>query len=1289
MKRLLILATCAVSTAAYALPTYEPFTEYASVIAASGSNAINLATGGYIAPSGETWTSLNFSGTVGTGIQGMDIYVTNASSATSVFTETALSSVLPSTFPGFPASGSAITTFAVNPAQPLVSPNIVGNSAVLTFSQDFSRPASGTKTLYVSYLFSVAQKGQTGAGNVGRYLGFLAATNLVEGTGTSGAYQSWTNLFNTFGTSSTSPKYFGHGAFNGAPEYIEPCDSSAGKNPATPPTTFSVSYNTPNFIVGEFVFTAGGSIKDTNILWVNPSLGSFGGATPPASPSVVNPLSITMSDVGGMVLIDRPGSGASGGVGTNYIANLIIGSTWSYVTGGPEFTNQPANLLAGFGDTVSLSAGAVAAGQSVTYQWQKIINGIPTSLTNGSGAAGGTAIASGSTSSTLYLTNVSAGDFGTFQVVATASGTGYTLTSSQAQIANMVFASSQPQSLTVDYSSNATFAASVLTTNATMTYAWYKGSTPITNGLQLGGSTASGAQGTSAGSSLTATLTLSNVSYLDDGTYTLFVTNNSNNNTLSTTPATLTVIDPFIVTEPPYDTVIPLAGSNALSVVAAGSGVTYQWYNNAGQLSNAGDISGVTTPTLTFSNAQSGDANTYYVIVSGSSGSQVQSSNAIVILGGNAQTNGPFSQTDWPASIAPNGGGTVDYAVFDPSVPFLYTAPADWNNVMSLPASSGDQTISLITIGGGTGYEATGTYFNFVDPNWSHWANVPVIDILLNVYGNGGMYDVNGNGLPTTWTEGTLTTGPNYAHAGTFPLGANNGQWNWMLLSVTNPIDGNSLRYVGDPAGATGTGQYDGVNNGTLRLEGFAAGMTIRAVALGPHGVFGASNQVDRFAAPAACAPEPAANLAYIDFNQGITNNLSVMNNANVGETYQVVSGVGPQDDLRTAIQSTSGIMEFPILNDYLGLPCNENLTMQLCIEFYDDPNMAGSYFVPYQYATDYQGDLATYTGSPYMLTGSGQWLKVAFYFGPANLQGVNTAPLTGGPTVYFNGYYPAIDRVELGVIRTGTNALAGQIPDPSYNMDPFVCSTNYGYYAEWNPNAGITNNLDIASGYSTALAGPNNDQRISEVAKYNGPAGVYYLEFGLLNSVFGPVLQDNADVVMTLTYYDDPAQAGAELLPNTYNTWVNGNQAVISPSAPYDTPVTLQGSGQWKDAQFELPNVNFYGAYMCRFNTYYADSGPIYVSRVRFDVIRPCGPFLGIDYLQSLGMTNANPNLELNWRGSAALQAAPAVTGMYASVANVTNTAVNIYTMPMTNNAQFFRLQFPAYPSYLSTNTP
>jgi hypothetical protein len=989
-----------------------------------------------------------------------------------------------------------------------------------------------------------------------------------------------------------------------------------------------------------------------------------------------------MSDIGGMVLIDRVGSGAFGGIGTNYIANLLIGTTWSYVTGGPEFTNQSMNAVVYTnGATVSWSGAAVAAAQSVSYRWQHIVGVTTNNLTDGVGTAGGGATVSGSATGTLTLAGVTAGDVaGFYQLVATASGTGFTLASQPASFNVDPFITSSPVNVTTNYGGVATFTATAITAQASMSYQWYFGSTQLVDGVQTDGSTVSGSQGTVTSTSLTTTLTLSNVTYLEKGNYSVLVTNNVNN-AVSSSPGTLAVNDPIIVTQPnAIPLVISTGGSGSISVAAAGTGLTYQWYGvRQGQLSNSGDFSGVTTPTLTIATAQAGDADTYYVVVSGSSTATVQSRNAVVYVESTAV--GPFSQSDWPTTIAPNAA--VDYAIFDTNATF--SLPSGWNDVMSIPASAGDQTWTKVTLNGELGYQMTGSYLNLTDPNWRNYANVPVIDILLNVYGNSSMYDATGNGLPTVYSMGGLPATLTYIHSGTFPPGANNGQWNWMLLSVTNPIDVNGYRTVGDPS--PGAAQYGGINSGTIRLEGFTAGLTVRAIAMGPQGAFGTSNQINRFAAPNSCSPEPAVNLAWIDFNQNTSNNLSVMNNAGIGETYTVQSGVGPAGDLRTAIQPTS-LTEFPILNNYLGLPCNENLTMQVCLEVYDNPALAGSSFGPHEYATDYQGDLANYTGSPYTLTGSGQWLKVAFYVGPLNLHGVNTTPLTGGPTIQFNGGIPYIDRVEVGLVRTGTNALAGQIPDPSYHINPFICSTNYGYYAEWNPNAGITNNVNVSSGYGTTLAGPANDRRIAEQPNPISGGSASYLDWDLLNQVFGTNLQDNADVIISLTYYDDPALAGNTLSPNVYSTLVDGSLGVISPSSPYNVPVTLRGSGKWQEAHFELPNVNFQngaGQHVCR----YAASAPVYVSRVRYDVVRPCGPLEGIDYLQLLGVNSTNAQINLSWLGTATLQSAPAATGAYNSVVTVTNILTNVYTLPMTNSAGFFRLQLPGYPSYLSTNSP
>jgi hypothetical protein len=223
-------------------------------------------------------------------------------------------------------------------------------------------------------------------------------------------------------------------------------------------------------------------------------------------------------------------------------------------------------------------------------------------------------------------------------------------------------------------------------------------------------------------------------------------------------------------------------------------------------------------------------------------------------------------------------------------------------------------------------------------------------------------------------------------------------------------------------------------------------------------------------------------------------------------------------------------------------------------------------------------------------------------------------------------------------------------------------------------------------------LAGPTNDQRLAEAPAPG--SGSVNIQFALLNNVFGPSLQDNANVSIQLTYYDDPNLVGARIGLNAYNSYVNGIATIIgAPPAPYNARVTLKGTGNWVDAYFYLPNVDFIGVNqgpqsVCRITTSRAvstnlDSGVIFVSRIRYDVIRPCGPFQGINMLQSIGIQQTNQVPKVSWFGSATLQSAPAVGGLYTNVLSVTNALTNSYAPPTIKPAQFFRLQYPPYPSF------
>jgi len=656
----------------------------------------------------------------------------------------------------------------------------------------------------------------------------------------------------------------------------------------------------------------------------------------------------------------------------------------------------------------------------------------------------------------------------------------------------------------------------------------------------------------------------------------------------------------------------------------------------------------------------------------------------ISCLGLRAQT-GPFAPTNWPATI--NASAPVDYLIADPNA--VFSTPVGWVNSVTF-AGGGDQAFQTITLNGLAGDQSTSSFMNIADSNYAVWANTPSIDILLQVYGNDSLYNADTSGKTINVLEGQLGHQTDVS-AGAVPLGANNGQWNWMLFTITNSIDpATGNRRIGNVPDPTQPGVANGgVNDGTLRLEG-VAGITIRAVALGESGAFGSSNQINVFVPPVSCDPEPPVNLAFIDINAGITNHLSVLNDTDQTVTYQ--NSVGPAGDLRKGVQATTTYMNFGILSNYLGAPCNPPRPMKVCVEFYDDPVLGGASFGPDLYATDAAGDTNTFAGPAYILTGSDQWVKVAFWIPAVNLVGVNTAPLTGGPRLVFNGGFPVIDRIELGVVRSGTNALAGLDPDPAYFMNPLICTTNYGFYAELDLQNGIMNGLDVGSSGNdqqmvVEMAGPTNDQRLA----VRPDGGNNNLQFQILNEAFGPSYQDNARVSQVLTYYDDPALAGATLRAQVYQSWLYGVSALTFPSGVYDKRVTLQGSGQWRDAIFELPDANFNGVNqgpqsLVRYQTTPAvpadpTSGYVHVTRVRYDVVRPCGPNVGIDVFQTLSITNSSSNVGIEWFGTAILQSALALTGPWTNTVNYENNLTNHFAPSPSQPLQFFRLQFPPLP--------
>jgi hypothetical protein len=165
----------------------------------------------------------------------------------------------------------------------------------------------------------------------------------------------------------------------------------------------------------------------------------------------------------------------------------------------------------------------------------------------------------------------------------------------------------QPASLAVSQGQTASFSVTA-TGTAPLTYFWFNGATPMTNGPN-------------------PTLTIPNAQATDAGTYFVIVSNSVGTVTSSNATLTVNVISsvPFITTQPASQ-LVNLGQTATFNVVATGTTpLYYLWLNGTTVLTNS------TVASFTIANAQPTNAGTYSVIVSNSLGT-VTSSNATLTV---------------------------------------------------------------------------------------------------------------------------------------------------------------------------------------------------------------------------------------------------------------------------------------------------------------------------------------------------------------------------------------------------------------------------------------------------------------------------------------------------------------------------------------------------------------------------------------------------------------------------------------------------------------------------------
>ncbi|NVN94047.1 MAG: DUF3494 domain-containing protein, partial [Bacteroidetes bacterium] len=281
---------------------------------------------------------------------------------------------------------------------------------------------------------------------------------------------------------------------------------------------------------------------------------------------------------------------------TSVNASLVVNSP-------PIITTEPANKTTCIGNSVYFSV--IATGSNLTYQWRKgtvnIING-------GS--------ISGATSDTLR--------FNPMLITDTASNYNVIVSGTCLPKDTSIFVSllrgiapiitTEPSNIIACAGNSVSF--SVIATGTNLSYQWRKGTINLTNGGHILGATSN-------------TLTINPLSVSDTASnYNVIVSGTCLPKDTSIN-VSLLIINANITSGPVNQTVC--AGSSAsFSVVAIGSGLTYQWRKGTVNLINGGNISGATSATLTINPANISDtASNYNVVVSGSCTSINSSSTAV------------------------------------------------------------------------------------------------------------------------------------------------------------------------------------------------------------------------------------------------------------------------------------------------------------------------------------------------------------------------------------------------------------------------------------------------------------------------------------------------------------------------------------------------------------------------------------------------------------------------------------------------------------------------------------
>lgn len=216
----------------------------------------------------------------------------------------------------------------------------------------------------------------------------------------------------------------------------------------------------------------------------------------------------------------------------------------------------------------------------------------------------------------------------------------------------------------------------VTASGAGLSYQWYRGAMPLTNGGNFFGT----------GS---ATLTINPVNLTDASNDYYCVISGNCSPSVTSNNSSIVVNEAVTITTQPVTTQTYCTGSNVMiSLTASGTGLTYQWFKGTTALTDGGSISGANTNTLTINAASVSDSgNDYYCVVSGLAPCNSVNSNfsEIIINENPSFTSQPITtqtvcaESDVAISVAASGG-SLTYQWYNDTTPLADNATVSGSN---------------------------------------------------------------------------------------------------------------------------------------------------------------------------------------------------------------------------------------------------------------------------------------------------------------------------------------------------------------------------------------------------------------------------------------------------------------------------------------------------------------------------------------------------------------------------------------------------------------------------------